>query len=223
MTALAERLWAAAGGDPAAPDRLTITGKSQILPSLYDVTGLAASATAAAVLGVTEVQAVRQGRASRVTIDTRAACAAFRSEHLLSPIGWELLPIWDAIAGDYQSADGWIRLHTNYSNHRLAVLRALGLDEARKEQEAAAVAKWSGDELETTVVSAGGAAAVSTQSHLSGPRATPSYGRPRGVTHALYRRRVIYRLSGARPGRSGGTWPASPDAEGASMTPGPLT
>ncbi|WP_179873234.1 CoA transferase [Microcella indica] len=68
---------------------------------------------------------------------------------------------WDAIAGDYRTADGWIRLHTNAPHHRAVALRVLGVPEpADRAAVAAAVERWTGDVLETEVVIAGGCAAV---------------------------------------------------------------
>ena len=77
------------------------------------------------------------------------------------PVGWELPPAWDAIAGDYECADGWIRLHTNAPHHRRAALRVLGLAPGATTREAVAaeVAGWAGTELESAVIAAGGCAA----------------------------------------------------------------
>ena len=68
-------------------------------------------------------------------------------------------PIWDAIAGDYQTKDGWIKLHTNLPHHRSAACKALGIEPERSIVEAA-VATWSKDELEQAIVSEGGVAAA---------------------------------------------------------------
>lgn len=68
---------------------------------------------------------------------------------------------WDALAGDYRTADGWIRLHTNAPHHREAAVRVLGVSEpADRAAVAAAVEQCTGDELETEIVIAGGCAAV---------------------------------------------------------------
>ncbi|HPG27556.1 MAG TPA: CoA transferase, partial [Myxococcota bacterium] len=83
---------------------------------------------------------------------------AFVSERHLRPIGWTMPPIWDPIAGDYETQDGWIRLHTNYAHHRTAALAVLG-GEATREAVAEAVRAWEGDALEQAVVDAGGCAA----------------------------------------------------------------
>jgi crotonobetainyl-CoA:carnitine CoA-transferase CaiB-like acyl-CoA transferase len=78
----------------------------------------------------------------------------------LTPVGWSIPSPWDPIAGDYATADGgWIRLHTNAPHHRAAALRVLGAA-GEREQVAAAVARWTGTELEDAVVAEGGCAAV---------------------------------------------------------------
>ncbi len=75
------------------------------------------------------------------------------------PDGWQLAPAWDAIAGDYETKDGWIKLHTNAPHHRAAALAVLGVG-ADRESVAGAVRRWSGEELEFAVVERGGCAAV---------------------------------------------------------------
>src|SRR5205814_96118 len=74
-------LWSTAGGDAAALGRLTFTGADPALPTNFKI-GTAASATiGATALAATELWRQRTGRAQTVTIDTRAAIAAFRREH----------------------------------------------------------------------------------------------------------------------------------------------
>lgn len=69
--------------------------------------------------------------------------------------------MWDAIAGDYRCADGWIRLHTNAAHHRAAALKVLGLEAGADRLEVAgAVVRWSGEALEVEVVAANGCAAL---------------------------------------------------------------
>ncbi|MGS0685266.1 CoA transferase [Nakamurella sp. GG22] len=140
-----------------------ITGPAVVLPSRYDVTTLASDAVASATLAAAQLLAARTGeRVRHVQVDRVAACAAFLGERLFRPDGWRLPPAWDPIAGDYRTADGWIRLHTNYSHHRAAVLRALRLpdDGTSRETAADAARRRGGEELEAAVVAHGGAAAV---------------------------------------------------------------
>jgi hypothetical protein len=158
---IAARLWSQLNGDPSALEHLELIGERRLLPSVFDVTGLATAAVGVATLAVAELQAVRTAREIEpVSVTTRAASASFRCETLFAPQGWELPPVWDPIAGDYQGTDGWIRLHTNYAHHRRAVLRACGLDEADRKTLPASVASFEVDELEARVVEEGGAAAA---------------------------------------------------------------
>src|SRR6185436_3968627 len=128
------------------------------LPSRFHVSELAAASIAAATLAAAELWSRRNGKPlAAVRIDRRLACAAFIGERLLKPVGWSLPGIWDPIAGDYPTADGWIRLHTNYRHHKSAALKALKTKDQR-EEVAAAVRGWKADELESAVVGEGGAA-----------------------------------------------------------------
>src|SRR5207245_2849433 len=63
------------------------------------------------------------------------------------------------IAGDYRSATGWIRLHTNAPHHRAAALQVLGV-EADRDAVTRAVAGRRAQDLEDAVVAAGGCAAA---------------------------------------------------------------
>jgi hypothetical protein len=169
----------AAGANRADLTELVVTGPAAVLPCCFDVTGLATAAVAAAALGAARLLAARRGtELGRVTVDTRAACAAFAAEGLFTPIGWPRPELWDPIAGNYRARDGWIRLHTNYAYHRAAAERVLGA--ADRESVEKAVASWDAAELETAVVEAGGCAAAmhDRTSWLSSPAGTASAAAP---------------------------------------------
>jgi hypothetical protein len=137
------------------------------LPSVFPVSELATAAVSAAALAAARYAAApRTGApdagahtadAPRVTVHRALASAWFGTT--LEPIGWELPSVWDPIAGDYTTRDGWIRLHTNAPHHRAAALAVLGAANT-KDAVAAAVAEWDGHELEDAVMVAGGCAAV---------------------------------------------------------------
>lgn len=69
-------------------------------------------------------------------------------------MGWQRPPLWDPIAGNYRTADGWIRLHTNYRAHRLAVETML--DARDRDDVQARVSTRPAVELERAVVGTGG-------------------------------------------------------------------
>src|SRR5690606_30148093 len=127
------------------------------LDSGYPVSELAAASVAAVARATAGVLEATGGASGAITVDRPLADAWFGL--VLAPVGWELPSPWDPIAGDYRADDGWIRLHTNAPHHRTAALRVLGTG-ADREQVAAAVAGWGGEELERRIVEEGGCAAV---------------------------------------------------------------
>ncbi|AZF44107.1 CoA transferase, CAIB/BAIF family [Pseudomonas sp. R1-43-08] len=126
------------------------------LPSAFAVTDLAAASIGAAGQAVAELIRQQTARLPSVSVDRRLASFWFASS--IRPLGWQVPPLWDPIAGDYASADGWIRLHTNAPHHRAAAERVLGRVTERT-QMARHVAKWNAAELEQAIVDAGGCAA----------------------------------------------------------------
>jgi CoA-transferase family III len=130
---------------------LSIIGEGS-LPSAFAVTDLAVASIAAAGREIAALIG-----SDHVTVDRVLASAWFQTS--IRPIGWDLPPVWDAIAGDYETVDGWIRLHTNAAQHRAAATAVLGCREDRA-AVAATVAGWSAENLESAVVEAGGCAAA---------------------------------------------------------------
>ncbi len=155
MSSLARRflssICASLGGQAPAADRVTFTS-DDTLPSVYGVTDLAVASIGAACLAVSRLTGGKP-----VAIDRRLASLWFGWS--VCPEGWKPPPVWDPVAGDYQTEDGWIRLHTNAPHHRAAALGVLGAP-GEREFVAAAVARWRKDELETRIVEAGGCAAA---------------------------------------------------------------
>ena len=138
---------------PHLPLTLTEAGA---LPSTFAVTDLASASIGAAGQAVAQLIQQQTGRLPSVCVDRRLASFWFSSS--IRPVGWQVPPLWDAVAGDYASADGWIRLHTNAPHHRAAAERVLGKVADRAEM-ASKVADWNAAELELAIVDAGGCAA----------------------------------------------------------------
>ncbi len=153
-------LWDDLDGDAAHLDRVRTDLRGPMLGSVFDVTNFASDTVSIALLAVAELWAARTADdLPMITVDRRSAVAAFKCEALLHAEGWELPPVWDPVAGDYRTADGWIRLHTNYVHHRTAALAVLDAA-ADRESVADAVRRWIGDDLEMAIIEAGGCAAV---------------------------------------------------------------
>ncbi|MBW4795411.1 CoA transferase [Pseudomonas tolaasii] len=138
---------------PHTPPTFTEAGA---LPSTFAVTDLAGASIGAAGQAVAQLIRQQTGRQPAVSVDRRLASFWFSSS--IRPVGWQVPPLWDPVAGDYASADGWIRLHTNAPHHREAAERVLG-KVADRAQMASNVATWQAAELEQAIVDAGGCAA----------------------------------------------------------------
>ncbi|MEL6325158.1 MAG: CoA transferase, partial [Pseudomonadota bacterium] len=123
------------------------------LPSVFPVSDLVEATVAAAtreLLGLTR----RPGHLAQ--LDRTLANAWFGMT--LQGKGWSPPSPFDAVSGDYQTKDGWIRLHTIAPHHRAAALSVLDTSPDR-DAVANAVATWSAQDLEAAVVAAGGASA----------------------------------------------------------------
>lgn len=149
-------LWDALGGKPGMSGTAEIVGRGA-LPSAFAVSDFAAAAVASAGMALAEWSQARSGTLASVTVDRRLASLWFGFS--IAPLSWALPPAWDPVAGDYASADGWIRLHTNAPHHREAALKVLGTA-AERTEVAAPVARWRGDELEAAIVAEQGCAAA---------------------------------------------------------------
>ncbi len=139
--------------------KLLYVGPEHVLPSVFDVTSFAASTIGVATLAALEFKELRLKEKSelKASVDSFHASIAFKGD--FKPLGWEIPPVWDPFAGDYETKNGWIRLHTNYTYHRDAVFQVLGVCNT-KEELAEKVRALDGEKLEAAVVAAGGCAAV---------------------------------------------------------------
>lgn len=152
---IATEFWSSLGGEAGALSALAIEGAGD-LPSVFAASDLAAAAIGVAGLALAAFRAGGVGPLAPVRVDRRLASFWFGTT--IRPQGWEVPPLWDPIAGDYPTMDGWIRLHTNAPAHRAAALTVLGMPGDR-EAVARAVARWAADGLEAAILAAGGCAA----------------------------------------------------------------
>lgn len=154
-----EGLWALGGGDGSALERATLTGKGPLLPGPFDVATAASATIAATGLAAAELWRQRTGRAQTVSVDARAAVAAFRSERYLRVEGRAPGEMWAPVSGFYRAGDGrFVQLHCNFPHHRDGVLRVLGCEGSR-DAVSAAIAGWKAGELDDALAAAGMCAA----------------------------------------------------------------
>ena len=152
LTAMTDSL---RSGERAAAD-VSFVGSGN-LPSVFPVSDFAAAAVGAAGAAVADLLTSARGVRPRVEVDRRLASLWFGFS--IRPVDWALPAPWDPITGDYATADGWIRLHTNAPHHRTAALSVLDVV-ADKQAVAAAVARWKAEKLETAIVENKGCAAA---------------------------------------------------------------
>lgn len=163
-------------GIPEINQAIALDSAGGSAESCYPVSDFSQAAIAAAVHEVIELR--RTVWASESHAQVHRMLASRWCLHSFYPLGWERPAIWDEFAGDYQTRDGWIRLHTNAPHHREAALGVLG-QPATRQTAVQRVASWRSEELESAVVAARGAAAVMKtltewQNHVQGQALTSS-------------------------------------------------
>ena len=152
IPALAAELCALAALPDAAP--LAVTGSEPVLPSSFRVDAAAAASIGAAALAAEAIWRHRTGAGQGVSIDLRHAAAEFRSERHFRLADTPPADPWDPIAGAYPTADGWVRLHTNFPHHRDGILKLLACANT-KADVAAALRRWKAEAFETAAFQAG--------------------------------------------------------------------
>lgn len=158
-TALSD-LWHRAGGDPLGLRRASVSGNDPVLPTDFQIGTAASALIAATALAATEVWRTRTGRAQAISVDVRAAAAAFRSERYLRVNGQRPADVRGSIFGFYRTADGrWVQLHGAMAHHREGIVGFLGGDPAR-EALAKRVAAWTAEALEDALAQKGLPAAM---------------------------------------------------------------
>ena len=148
-----------AGLGAPEPGTVEIIGADPVLRTPYRMGTAAAAVIAAAGVAASDIWALRTGRRQGVSVDMRAATAAFRSFKYLRVNGGPPTGGMDVFSGFYRVRNGrWIFLHCNFAHHREAALRVAGVP-ADRDALAKATQSWDGEALEDAIHAAGGCAA----------------------------------------------------------------
>ncbi len=154
------RLWSQVGGDPEALRRVSLTGTDPLLPTDFRIGSAATALIAAGGLAAAELWQLQTGRPQTVSVEMRAAVAAFLSERLLRIDGNPPPDVRGGIFGFYRTRDDrWVQIHGAMPHHREGILKFLGCEESQ-EVVAARVASWNGQELEDAFAAIGMPAAL---------------------------------------------------------------
>ena len=143
------------GGLPAqALGHAVLTGSDPVFPSSFAVGTAAQASIAAAALAACELGHLRGQSRQQVTVDM--AHAALECTGWFSLNGKVPEP-WDKFSGLYACADGWVRIHTNFADHRDGALRLMGLapDTATRADAEQAMQAWRVAEFEQAAADAG--------------------------------------------------------------------
>lgn len=144
-----------AGRMPRADDDVRFTSGDPVFPTPFAIGSAGAAALGAIGLAVSDLWRQRTGRGQTVSVDLRAAAASLRSNTYVLRDGQK--PVnWDPLAGHYATSDGrHMFLHTNHPHHRAGALRVAGAPTEDRAGLAAAVAKWTGQDIEDAIAAAG--------------------------------------------------------------------
>ncbi|HEX7658206.1 MAG TPA: CoA transferase [Pseudonocardiaceae bacterium] len=157
-TALAD-LFEEVTGERLQPGSVRLTGDDPVLPGRFRVGALAAASVGATTAAAAALLRDRGVDPGLVSVKTRHAAIAFRSERYLRVNGEPVGDVWSPLTGDYRASAGWVRLSCEYPHHARAAATALGAAPTR-EAFVAAIAKREAVAVEDAVVAAGGAAAA---------------------------------------------------------------
>jgi hypothetical protein len=152
-------LWRSLTGEDLRPEAVVITGEESVLPGPFRVAAAASAGIAVTTLAAAELLRLNGIDPGVVSVDTRHAAAAFRSERYLRVDGDAPGAGWLGLSGDYRAVDGWVKLHCNYPKHGEAVRRALCVPDSR-EALTEAVSRRTAWDVQEAVIAAGGVAAT---------------------------------------------------------------
>jgi crotonobetainyl-CoA:carnitine CoA-transferase CaiB-like acyl-CoA transferase len=145
---------------PASAANARIVGDDPVIPTRYRIGAAGSAVIAAAGLGAASIWEMRTGRRQEVEVDVRAAVASLRSPRYMKLDGPAQRDLMDPLSGFYQvNAGRWVFVHCNFQNLRDRNLAVLGVAAPKKEDTAAAAAKWEGKALEDAFMTSGGCGA----------------------------------------------------------------
>ena len=135
-------------------ERLSLSGSEPALPSSFAIGTAAQSSMAAAALAASEYGRMAGGPATVVSSNMRHAALECCSHFAIDGVAPNL---WDKFSGLYETADGFVRMHTNFAHHRDGALAILGLEAntANKADVQNVLRTWAAVDFETVATERG--------------------------------------------------------------------
>ncbi len=145
-----------------AVSSLQMPGSGLGLPSSFKVGDLAQASIALSALAAAAFLSLRnQCPVPPVTVPREHACAEFCSERLYTLSDQPADQRGGPLGGLHKTADGYVRIHDAFPNHREAALGILGLDDkASKDEIDEKLLHWKSEDLETAAVERGAVVAA---------------------------------------------------------------
>ena len=144
-------IWSSLGLPSEPLGSLHLTGRGLGLPSSFKIGQLAQTSIALSALTAGLIHSMRNNSGvPPVTVPLQHAVIEFKSERLYTLNGKLMTAPWGPIGGLHRAAEGYVRIHDNFPNHREGALHLLGCpNTATRSDVAEAVLQWSAVELET--------------------------------------------------------------------------
>ncbi|KAH7374278.1 CoA-transferase family III domain-containing protein [Pyrenochaeta sp. MPI-SDFR-AT-0127] len=150
-------IWRSLNLPAEALSALHLPVDAECYPSSFKVDHLAQSSVALSALTAALFWSVRHDASMpRVTVPAEHASIEFKSERLYVLNGKPAPSSWGTIGGLHKTADGYVRMHDAFPNHRESALKILGLTkQASREDVATKMLQWKSVELESAAFNHG--------------------------------------------------------------------
>ncbi|KAF2714600.1 hypothetical protein K504DRAFT_528899 [Pleomassaria siparia CBS 279.74] len=146
-----------------ALNSLHLIDDGECCPSSFKVDHLAQTCIALSALAAALFRSARLQNPiiPQVTVPNEHACVEFKSERLYALNGKAAPSSWGTIGGLHKTADGYVRMHKGFPNHRFHAQEILGLGEnATREQVGKKMLEWNSVDLEAEAFRRGAAIAA---------------------------------------------------------------
>lgn len=150
-------IWKTLGLPEEALKSLVLPLNAECYPSSFKVDHLAQSTIAISALAAALFWSIRhKSSVLQVTVPAEHASVEFISERLYALNGKSPASSWGTLGGLHRTADGYVRIHDNFPNHRENALKILGLgNEASRDDVASKVLGWRSVDLEIEAINNG--------------------------------------------------------------------
>ncbi|KAJ5109843.1 hypothetical protein N7532_002488 [Penicillium argentinense] len=150
-----EYIWRELGLPSTALQSLNLPGEGLGLPSSFKIGHLAQASIGLSALLAAQIYALRKYTSvPEVTVPLQHASIEFKSERLYTLDILDNKPTpspLDAIGGLHKAADGYVRLHDSFPNHRNGAKELLGCPpDADRAEVASKISAWRSVDLEST-------------------------------------------------------------------------